>query len=358
MASFSPDKDFLMRYLSNIAPTGYESSGQKLWLDFLKPYIDTYEVDAYGSVAAVVSPGKPYKLVIEAHADEIAWFVSHVTEKGFIQVRRNGGSDPLIAPSMRVVIHTDKGPVSGVFGWPAIHVRTREKEEAPSLKSLFIDCGATSAKEVAEMGIHVGTVVTFADGPMWLHGDRYVLGRALDNRMGGFMIASVVQRIKQEGIELPFSLYAVNSVQEEIGLRGAEMISRRIKPDLAIITDVTHCTQAPGYPNDIGETTAGKGPVITYGPAVQNNVLKALIEIAEKNTIPFQRQVAERSTGTDTDAFAYSGEGVPSALISLPLRYMHTTVEMVRWDDVQSVIDWMFHFVVSRKGTEDYRYFS
>lgn len=358
MGNFSLDKDFLFRYLENTSPTGYETPGQKIWLNFLKPYIDHYEVDMYGSVAAGINVDKPYKIVLEAHADEIAWYVSHITDKGFLQVRRNGGSDPVIAPSMRVNIHTDKGIVKGIFGWPAIHVRTREKEEAPSLKNLFIDCGCTSKDEVEALGIHVGTVVTFADGPMWLNEERYLVGRALDNRIGGFMIASVIQRIHQEGIELPFALYAVNSVQEEIGLRGAEMISRRLKPDVAVITDVTHCTVPPGYNNDIGETSAGKGPVLTYGPAVQNNLLKAVMEVAQKNEIPFQRQVAERSTGTDTDAFAYSGEGVASVLISLPLRYMHTTVESVRWDDVERVIELMYHFICSRTGQEDYRYFS
>lgn len=358
MDSNSLDKEFLFKYLTNTSPTGFETSGQKLWLDFLKQFIDSYQVDTYGSVAAGMFTDKPYKVVLEAHADEIAWFVSHVTDKGFLQVRRNGGSDPVIAPSMRVDIHTDQGIVKGVFGWPAIHVRNREKEEAPSLKNLYIDCGCTNKEEVEAMGIHVGTVVTFCDGPMWLNQERYLVGRALDNRIGGFMIAAVMQRIHREGIQLPFALYAVNSVQEEIGLRGAEMISRRLKPDVAIITDVTHCTVPPGYNHDIGETSAGKGPVLTYGPAVQNNLLKAVMDTAKKHDIPFQRQVAERSTGTDTDAFAYSGEGVASVLISLPLRYMHTTVESVRWDDVERVIELMYRFVISRTGTEDYRYFS
>jgi len=358
MSKLNLDKEFLFRYLENTSPTGFETPGQKVWLDFLRPYIDQYEVDTYGSVAAGINIDKPYKVVIEAHADEISWFVSHITEKGFIQVRRNGGSDPLIAPSMRVKLHGDNGLVDGIFGWPAIHVRNREKDEAPTVKNLYIDCGGSSVQEVEEMGIHVGTVVTFVDGPAWLNNGKYLIGRALDNRIGGFMIASVMQRIRENNISLPFALYAVNSVQEEIGLRGAEMISRRLKPNLALITDVTHCTLHPGYPRDQGETLAGKGPVITYGPAVQNNVLQGLLNVAKEKNIAFQRQVAERTTGTDTDAFAFSAEGVASALISLPLRYMHTTVEMVQWSDVEQVIDWMYEYLLSLKGNEDFRYFT
>lgn len=351
-------REFLLKYLNNASPTGFESSGQQLWLDYIKPYADHCITDPYGSVAAVVNPEAPYKVVIEAHADEIAWFVSSISEKGYISVKRNGGSDPVIAPSKRVRIHTPKGEVRAVFGWPAIHVRQREKEEAPSMKSIFLDVGADSKEEVEEMGIHIGCVATFEDEPMFLNKERYLCGRALDNRIGGFMIAEVLRRFKEEGHTLPFGLYAVNSVQEEIGLRGAEMISRRLKPNVALVTDVTHDNQSPGYPKDDPEIRCGKGPVLTYGPAVHNRLLNMVIDVAEKEKINFQRQVAERSTGTDTDAFAYSGEGVPSALISLPLKYMHTTVETVAMEDVESVIRLLMASVKRIEDAQDFSYLS
>lgn len=349
-------KDFLFRYINNFSPTGFEESGQRMWLDYMKPYSDSYISDTYGSVVGVLNPEANYKVVIEAHADEISWFVNYITDDGYIYVRRNGGSDALIAPSKRVNLFGDKGVVKGVFGWPAIHVREIEKDEAPKIKNIFIDIGAASKKEVLEMGVHVGTVATFDDEAFDLNG-KFLVGRALDNRIGGFMIAQVARRLKENKVKLPFGLYVVNSVQEEIGLRGAEMMARRLQPDVAIITDVCHDTASPMYKKlEQGDQRCGDGPVLTYGPAVQNNLLNFIIEQATKNEIKFQRAAATRATGTDTDAFAYSGQGSASALISLPLKYMHTTVETVHYDDIEAVIQLIYQSVISLVDGQDFRY--
>ena len=349
-------EQFLEKYINNAAPTGFETEGQKLWLEYIKPYVDDYFVDNYGSVAAIINPKAKYKVVIEAHADEISWFVHYITDKGFIYLRRNGGSDHQIAPSKRVNIHTDKGIVEAVFGWPAIHTRKNGKEEAPKLENIFLDCGALTKEEVEEMGIHVGCVVTYQDKFMVLN-DRYYVGRALDNRIGGFMIAEVARLLKENKVKLPFGLYITNSVQEEVGLRGAEMMVQNIKPDVAIVTDVCHDTQTPMI-NKIeqGDNHAGKGPVLTVGPAVQNNLLKLITDTANKKKIPFQRAAVSRATGTDTDAFAYATGGVPSALISLSLRYMHTTVEMVDKGDVENVIKLIYESLQNIKNNHDFRY--
>jgi putative aminopeptidase FrvX len=348
--------DFLYKYLNNASPTGFESPGQKIWLEYITPFIDETIVDVYGTAVGVINPGQKYSVVIEAHADEISWFVNYIDDNGYIFVRKNGGSDALIAPSMRVNIHTDNGTVKGVFGWPAIHVRDAAKDTAPKVTDIFIEVGAANKKEVEEMGIHVGTVITFEDGLMEMN-NRYFVGRALDNRMGGFMIAEVARKLKENNIQLPYTLYVVNAVQEEIGLRGAEMIVRRLKPNLAIITDVTHDTQSPMYnKKEQGDLKAGSGPVICYGPAVQNNVRDMIINVAKTNEIPFQRQAVSRSTGTDTDSFAYATEGVASALISLPLKYMHTTVETVHKDDVENVTRLIYETLLALKGNEDFRY--
>jgi putative aminopeptidase FrvX len=349
-------KKFLFDYLNNASPTGFEQAGQQIWLDYIKPYTNDYMVDVYGTAVGVINPKGQYKVVIEAHADEISWFVNYITEEGYIYVRRNGGSDHQIAPSMRVNIYGDKGIVKGVFGWPAIHVRDAGKEETPTLKNIFIDIGAESKKEVEAMGVHVGSVAVFEDELIELN-KNYLTGRALDNRMGGFMIAEVARRLSENKKKLPFCLYVVNAVQEEIGLRGAEMISRRLKPDLAICTDVTHDTQSPMYnKKESGNLKCGLGPVLCYGPAVQNNVLKMIIDVAQKKKIPFQRQAVSRSTGTDTDSFAYSAEGVASALISLPLKYMHTTVETVHKEDVENVINLIYETLLQVKPGQDFRY--
>lgn len=346
---------FLEKYLNNTSPTGFEMEGQKLWLEYIKPYIDEYFTDNYGTVVGVINPKAKYKVVIEAHADEISWFVHYITKDGFIYLRRNGGSDHMIAPSKRVNIHTKEGVAKAVFGWPAIHTR-QEKDEAPSMKNICLDCGCSTKEEVEKLGVHVGCVVTFEDEFMILNKNRYV-GRALDNRMGGFMIAEVVRLLAEKKVKLPFGLYIVNSVQEEVGLRGAQMIAHRIKPDVAIVTDVCHDTNTPMISKIVqGDLKSGEGPVVTYGPAVQNNLLHLIIETAEKNKLPFQRAAASRATGTDTDAFAYSNEGVPSALISLPLRYMHTTVEMCRKEDVENAIRLMYHSLQEIQDGHDFRY--
>ncbi|MEM6523900.1 MAG: M42 family metallopeptidase [Bacteroidota bacterium] len=349
-------KQFLKKYLNNASPTGFEQSGQEIWLEYIKPYIHDYLTDTYGTVVGIINPDEDYKVVIEAHADEISWYVNYITDDGYIYVRRNGGSDHQIAPSKRVNIHTKNGIKKGIFGWPAIHVRNEKTEISPSLKNIFVDVGCSSKAEVEKLGIHVGCVMTFDDELLELNKD-YLVGRALDNRIGGYMIAEVVKRIAESKNKLPFGLYIVNAVQEEVGLRGAQMIAERIQPNVAIVTDVCHDTMSPMY-NKIasGHQEAGKGPVLTYGPAVHNNLLDKIIETAEKNDIPFQRAAASRATGTDTDAFAYSNSGVASALISLPLKYMHTTVETVHKKDVENVIMLIREFLLGLERGHEFKY--
>ena len=348
---------FLEEYLNNAAPTGYESNGQRIWMKYLKPYVDEFITDNYGTAVGVINPEKKFKVVIEGHSDEISWYVNYITDNGLIYVIRNGGSDHQIAPSKWVNIHTKNGIVKGVFGWPAIHVRDHAKEAPPKIDNIFIDIGAKDKKEVEKMGVHVGCVITYPDSFQILNKNKFVC-RAIDNRAGGFMIAEVARLLKENKDKLPFCLYITNSVQEEIGLRGAEMITNTLKPDLAIVTDVTHDTSTPMIEaKKQGDAKIGKGPVITYAPAVQNNLREKIISIAEKNKIPYQRIASSRYTGTDTDAFAYSNGGVPSALISLPLRYMHTTVEMVQKEDVENVIRLIYETLKNIKSNESFSYF-
>ncbi|WP_298236742.1 M42 family metallopeptidase [uncultured Algibacter sp.] len=349
--------DFLSKYLNNAAPTGYEWDGQKLWMDYLKPYVDEFITDTYGTAVGVINPKAKYKVVIEGHADEISWYVNYISDNGLIYVIRNGGSDHQIAPSKIVDIHTKNGIVKGVFGWPAIHTRNRAKEEPPKPDNIFIDCGCSTKEEVEKKGIHVGCVITYPDEFHILNGDKFVC-RALDNRMGGFMIAEVARLLKENKKTLPFGLYITNAVQEEIGLRGAQMITETIKPNIAIVTDVTHDTTTPMIEKKKeGHLEIGKGPVVAYAPAVQQKLRDLITETAEAKKIPFQRSALSRATGTDTDAFAYSNGGVASALISLPLRYMHTTVEMVHRDDVENVIKLIYESLLNIKDGETFSYF-
>lgn len=352
--------DFLRTYVNTASPVGFETAGQKVWLNYIKNYVDDTFTDPYGTAVGVVNPGKSFKVVIEAHADEISWFVNYINAEGLIYLKRNGGVDHQIAPSHRVNIHGKKGIVKAVFGWPAIHTRhgnNGEKEQQPKVENLFLDCGARNKKEAEDLGIHVGAVVTYADGFDELaYGN--LIGRAFDNRIGGFMIAEVARLLKENKKTIPYSLYIVNAVQEEIGLRGAEMIARRIKPDAAIITDVTHDSTTPMINKNIhGDTVCGKGPALTYGPAVHNKLLGLIENVAAKNKIPVQLQAVSRSTGTDTDSFAYANAGCPSALISIPLRYMHTTVEMLHKDDVANTMRLIYESVLALTPKTNLSYF-
>ena len=354
----NPDSlKFFEKYLNNASPTGYEWEGQKIWMNYLKPYVDTFITDTYGTAVGVINPDAPYKVVIEGHSDEISWYVNYITDNGLIYVIRNGGSDHQIAPSKWVDIHTKKGIVKGIFGWPAIHTRDKSKEEPPKIENIFIDVGAKDKEEVEKLGVHVGCVITYPDSFHILNKDKFVC-RAIDNRAGGFMIAQVARLLHENKKKLPFGLYVTNSVQEEIGLRGAEMITQRIRPNAAIITDVCHDTTTPMIDQKKeGKTEIGAGPVISYAPAVQNKLRERILETAEAKKIPFQRMAASRSTGTDTDAFAYSNGGVASALISLPLRYMHTTVETVHREDVANVIRLIYETLLTIKEGETFSYF-
>lgn len=348
---------FLENYLNNASPTGFEAEGQKIWMDYMKPYVDTFITDTYGTAVGVINPEAKFKVIIEGHADEISWYVNYITDDGLIYVIRNGGSDHMIAPSKRVNIHTKNGIVKGVFGWPAIHTRNRGKEETPKIENIFIDCGCETKEEIEKLGVHVGCVITYPDTFMILNENKFVC-RAIDNRLGGFMIAEVARLLHENKKKLPFGLYVTNSVQEEVGLRGAEMITKTINPNIAIVTDVCHDSTTPMIEKKIeGDTKIGKGPVITYAPAVQNNLRELIINTAEEKKIPFQRLASSRVTGTDTDAFAYSNGGVASALISLPLRYMHTTVEMVHRDDVENVIKLIYETLLKIENNENFSYF-
>ena len=350
---------FFKNYINTPSPVGFEHTGQRLWIDYIKPYVDDVFTDPYGTAVGVINPQNDFKVVLEAHVDEISWFVNYVTNEGLIYLKRNGGVDHQIAPGQRVFIHGKKGLVKAVFGWPAIHTRinTPEKEPAAKVENLFLDCGARNKKELEDLGVRVGSVVTYRDGFDELANDYYI-GRAFDNRVGGYMIAEVARLVKQAKKKLPFGLYIVNAVQEEIGLRGAEMIARRIKPNVAIITDVTHDTTTPMINKMIeGDTACGKGPSLSYGPAVHNKLLQLVEDVAEKNNIPVQLRTVSRSTGTDTDSFAYANDGCPSVLISIPLRYMHTTVEMLHRSDIENTIKLMYETVLTLTPKTNFSYF-
>jgi putative aminopeptidase FrvX len=350
------DLHWIKKYLRNASPSGNEVAGQKLWLDYVKDYCDTHWVDAYGNVVAILNPEEKFKVVIEAHADEIAWYIHRITKNGFLHVEKNGGADPGIAPSQKVRIHTETGEVPGVFGWPAVHTRKTDPK-TPSAENIFIDCGCASDDDVAKLGIKVGDCVTY-DSVFTVMNKDFFVGRGQDNKMGGYIIASVLRMLRQNEIKLPFGLYVVNSVQEEVGLHGAGMVAHAIKPNCVIATDVTHSTDTPLIDKDKqGEISLGEGPVVTKAPPVHNKLRQLIVDTAREEHVKFQLAVSSKKTGTDADAFAYTNAGIPSALISLPLRYMHTTMETTHRADVENSIRLLSAVLSKLKPDMDFNYF-
>ncbi len=327
------DREFLFRLLTTPSPTGFEMPGQRVWAGHLRPHANEVSCDSYGSTWAVLAGKSKRTVMLEAHADEIGYMIKHIDDKGFLRLDRVGGSDAATARGRRLTILGDKGPVSGVIGNTAIHLRRDElgSEKAPAVHDLWVDVGAANAAEAAELGLRVGHPAVYQDGPLELANKRLV-GRALDNRVGGYIIASVLRRLAASRRKPAFSLVCLNAIQEEIGGHGAMMATYRLRPDLCICLDVTHATDTPGLNHaKTGSVELGGGPTLTHGTANHPLIVKRLIETAEKAEIPLQHEASSRFTGTDTDKIFTSRQGVPSALVSLPLRSMHSVVEPPTW---------------------------
>jgi len=356
MSISAASKTFLLDLLNTPSPTGFEVAGQRKWAKHIGQFADRVENDAYGTAWATLDSGdkKGLRLMFEAHADEIGYMVKHINDDGFMYVDRVGGSDAATGRGRRVDILGDKGVVRGIIGNTAIHIRERENEKVPQPHELVVDIGVNSAKEVAKAGIRVGHVMVYSDAAEFI-GHNKLMGRAIDNRIGGFIIAEVMQRLSQKKKRVPSTVIAVNAVQEEIGGNGAMMIAHRLMPDLAIVLDVTHATDSPGISKEKhGKVKLGGGPSLTHGSANHPNVVKKLMQVAEKQGIPLQHESSSRFTGTDTDKIFNQREGIASALVSLPLRYMHSVVEMADMADVQQVIELLVAFAESVKVGEEF----
>ncbi len=344
-----PAKSFLLDLLSTPSPTGWEVEGQRKWADYAREFADAVENDAYGNTWATI-PGTDDSaptLMLEAHADEIGFIVKHVTKDGYLRIDRIGGSDVATARGRRVEILGEKGHVHGVIGNTAIHLRDRSsKESAPETHELYVDTGASSAEEIAQQGIRVGTPMVYADGAEFLGKDR-LLGRALDNRVGGFIIAEVLRRVQKHGSPAA-TVHAANCVHEEIGGMGSLMVAHRLHPGVCIVLDVTHATDSPGIAHDrYGEVKLGGGPTLTHGAANHTGVVRRLMEVASGEKIHLQHEAASRYTGTDADRIYHTRDGIPTALVSLPLRYMHSVVEVADLQDIERVVKLLAAFALS-----------
>ena len=348
-------KEFLFTLLNTPSPAGFESEGQKVWMNYVGSFADSLENDAYGNVwATLTGDGSSARIMLEAHADEIGFMIQNIAEEGFLYVTRIGGSDRAIARGKRLMILGDKGPVLAVIGNTAIHIREKENDKIPEVHELHLDIGANSKEEVEERGIRVGHPAIYADTAAELTQGR-MIGRAIDNRIGGFILSQVLANLVTDTSRPAATLFAVNAVQEEIGGSGMKMISYRLEPSAAVVLDVTHATDSPGIDrNKHGSIKLGNGPTVTHGTANHPEVVKRLIKLANELDIPLQHEASSRFTGTDTDHVYPMRGGVPSALLSVPLRYMHSTVEMVDLRDVERCVLLLTHFVRSVASKEEF----
>jgi len=346
---------FLFHLLNTPSPTGFEAEGQKVWLNYLSRFSDLVDNDAYGNAWATLS-GKEESLTImlEAHADEIGFMVLNITDEGFIYFTRIGGTDRAIARGKRIKILGSNGPVLGVIGNTAVHLREKDDDKIPEVHQLYADIGARSRKEVEERGIRPGHPAVYTDSAEELVPGR-IVGRAIDNRIGGFIISQVFANLSALPDRCRPTVYGLNAVQEEIGGYGARMAAFRLEPSVAIILDVTHATDSPGIDrNKHGSVKLGAGPSLTHGTSNHPLLVERLITIAQELAIPIQHEASSRTTGTDTDLIFQSKHGIPSALISVPMRYMHSTIETIDLQDVERCIQLLTEFVSRFSDSTDF----
>jgi putative aminopeptidase FrvX len=347
--------EFLRKLVNTPSPVGHEARGQRVWLDYAGQFADETFSDAYGNCVAVLNKGGSPRIMVAGHADEIAMAVNYINDEGFIYVRKMGGVDAAITKAQRVLIHTAKGPVRGVVGNVAPHLMKDEKEpKPPKIHDLFIDIGARGRAEAAEL-VQVGNPITLVDEFEILR-NGLAVARAFDNRIGTFAVADTLRLLKEGKGKLQAEVCAVSNVQEEVGLLGARQIAYSLKPDIALVVDVTHATDYPNISKpQHGDVKVGHGPTLTHGGCNHPEVVARLEQVAKVKKIPLQHEAMSSTSGTDTDAIFWTRGGIASALISLPNRYMHSPVEIVSLDDLERIPELLAAFSLSLKKGEEFK---
>jgi putative aminopeptidase FrvX len=346
---------FLEQLVNTPSPSGHEARVQRVWLDYVKPFADETFSDAHGNCVAVLNKGGSPRVMLAAHADEISLVVNYIDANGYIYVRRLGGVDAAITKAQRVVIHTRNGAVTGVVGNVAPHLTRQEGErKVPKIEDLFIDIGAGSKKEALKL-VRVGDPITLSDRFELLRNDLAV-ARAFDNRVGMFAVAETLRLLRDGKGKLKAEICAVSNIMEEIGLLGARQIAYSLQPDLAVVVDVTHATDYPTVSQpQHGEIMLGKGPTLTHGGPNHPEIVDRLESVAAGKKIPLQHEATSNATGTDTDVIFWTRGGIPSALVSLPNRYMHSPVEVVSLADLEKIPELLAAFSLSLKKGEEFK---
>jgi putative aminopeptidase FrvX len=346
---------FLRTLVNTPSPVGHEARGQRVWLDYARQFADETFSDAYGNCVAVLNKGGSPRLMLAGHADEIALAVSFINDEGFLYVRKMGGVDAAITKAQRVIVHTRQGPLPGVVGNVAPHLMKEEKEpKAPKIYDLFIDIGARGRKEAQSL-VKIGDPITLADEFEVLR-NGFAVARAFDNRIGTFAVAEALRLLRESNEKPRAEVCAVSNVQEEVGLLGARQIAYSLKPDVALVVDVTHATDYPTVnKQQHGDIKLGLGPAITHGGCNHPEVVARIEAVAAAKEIPLQHEAMSSTSGTDTDAIFWTRGGIASALISLPDRYMHSPVELVSLDDLEKIPQLLAAFAQSLAANEEFK---
>jgi endoglucanase len=344
---------FFKTVLATPSPSGYESPLQQVVRDYCAPFADQVTGDVHGNVMAVRNPGAERRVMLAGHCDQIGLIVQYIDSDGYLFIQGIGGWDPQMLVGQRTTVWTDGGPVFGVIGRKPIHLLTEEeRKQVPKLKDLWLDIGAAN-KEEAEKLVRVGDAITVELAYREMRNDR-VASPAMDDKCGLWVVMEALRRIDAQ--KLRWAVYAVSTVQEEVGLRGARTSAFGIDPHVGVAVDVTHATDCPTIEKkEEGDIALGKGPVIERGPNMNPIVVRRLIETAKAHEIPLQISASGKATGTDANSIQVNRAGVATGLVSIPNRYMHSPVEVIALPDMDRAADLLARFCESLGEADDFR---
>jgi len=328
--------EFLKSLVQSPSPSGFEDPAAKIWRGYLTDIVAEVHGDVYGNSIAVVNPSGSPKIMLCGHLDEIGFMVHYINDEGFIYMSMIGGIDPVVTIGRDLIIHNKNGPIRGVTGRIATHLQSDDDDCELELHKIYVDIGAID-KEDALTRVSIGDPITVDVGYRELANNR-IVARGLDDRMGAFCVAETLRALSNSS-NLSACVYGVGSVQEEIGGYGATIASFKLNPKAAIAIDVTHATDTPDVAKEkAGDIKLGEGPVISIGSVVHRKISSMLQTLAEDNRIPLQTESAASYTGSDADVIFTTRSGIPTGLVSVPNRYMHTPVEVIQTDDLENTI--------------------
>ena len=343
--------EFLKRLLETPSPSGFERPIQDVVRRYVSDFADRVTTDLHGNVIAVKNPDAPLRVMFAGHCDQIGMLVQHIDAEGYIYVQTIGGWDPQQLVGQRMTVWTTSGPVPAVISRKAIHLLTEEeRKQVVKLKDMWLDIGAKDKAEAQEL-VQIGDPVTLELGYQEMR-NNLANSPGMDDKTGLWVCIEALRRASQK--KLNCALYAVSTVQEEIGLRGAQTSAFGIDPQIGIAVDVTHATDCPTIEKkQEGDIALGKGPVIYRGPNMNPRVVERLIAAAKASEIPYQLAASGRATGTDANSIQVTRAGVAAALVSIPNRYMHSAVETISLEDIDRAADLLAAFAVNLSGSDD-----